>query len=335
MLQVRRWLTSTCSPCAAFVRRDDSLLRCRHTWNHRRLIDAGVVDFAVHDGSRGSSSIQLLCSGVTLDRGRVSVPVIVVASYLFDSLPADLYKVVADDGAIDGCAASVASPPKRRRTAGYGKGAAAAAAAETRATTASGAARPHSPPAVVLEGRVTSYARRKQPRASAARHVATPAATVVTPVVVDRLAFTFCEELTEHGPVVAACLPWLARHMEPSCGSEAGPPGLVLVPSAGLQLLADMRSLQACPSLPFVLLLADKTTVIGDDAFGPSPHTNPVVRDVCCRMPALTCGESRAVHPRGHSRCPAGAPRRASRTTHARRLRVCWGRCCRCRAGVP
>ena len=72
----------TCTPC------------------HRPLLEAGVCDFAVFDACR-DREVALLHSGVTLREGEVDVPILVVASYVFDSLPADIFKVTASTSKTD------------------------------------------------------------------------------------------------------------------------------------------------------------------------------------------------------------------------------------------
>ena len=56
----------------------------------RPFVDAGVLDFAVLDAERGRE-LRLRHKGETLDAATPRNPALVVANYLFDSLPQDLY----------------------------------------------------------------------------------------------------------------------------------------------------------------------------------------------------------------------------------------------------
>lgn len=332
------------------------------------------MDFAVHDGNSstdnnsskdnsGTVALQLLCTGTTLAPASVAVPLIVVASYLFDSLPCDMYKVVAcgasgDTKATDtvagatgstaGAAACRPSATKRRRVAAATPRAVVAsnqqqahAASDPKAADAGAtgtAAAPHAQqgwaysathargslctknPAVALEARVTTHARRKLITRVVGSGTRPPPTTTVTttattPVAVDRMLFSFPGAARTPPPrTTAACVEWLRRHMvpagdhSPAHGQLPRPSGLVLVPTAGLELLASLRGLQTSAAVPFVLLLADKMTAIGDAAFGPRPHVNPVVRGgglgehYCsataaqqCRMHATTTTDVAAV----------------------------------------
>lgn len=56
----------------------------------RPFVEAGVLDFAVLDAERGRE-LRLRHGGATLDAASPRNPALVVANYLFDSLPQDLY----------------------------------------------------------------------------------------------------------------------------------------------------------------------------------------------------------------------------------------------------
>lgn len=59
------------------------------------LVEGGWLDFAVLDCSTEEEAepvLQLLCARCTLRSGTLPVPVVVVASYVFDSLPADIVR---------------------------------------------------------------------------------------------------------------------------------------------------------------------------------------------------------------------------------------------------
>jgi tetratricopeptide (TPR) repeat protein len=58
----------------------------------RPLVDAGLVDFAHFDASE-RADITLLKSGETLRSGAVANPMIVVANYVFDSIPHDSFSI--------------------------------------------------------------------------------------------------------------------------------------------------------------------------------------------------------------------------------------------------
>ena len=64
---------------------------------HRPFIRSGLVDFAMFDASASaatrSHSLRLLCGGRVLTASSIHVPVVVIASYLCDSLPCDMFMV--------------------------------------------------------------------------------------------------------------------------------------------------------------------------------------------------------------------------------------------------
>jgi tetratricopeptide (TPR) repeat protein len=59
----------------------------------RPLVDAGVLDFAHFDATR-RTDIHLLNSGAILRPGGVANPMIVVANYVFDSIPPDAFSII-------------------------------------------------------------------------------------------------------------------------------------------------------------------------------------------------------------------------------------------------
>jgi tetratricopeptide (TPR) repeat protein len=59
----------------------------------RPLADAGVLDFA-HFDATCRTELQLINSGATLRAGGVANPMIVVANYVFDSLPPDAFSII-------------------------------------------------------------------------------------------------------------------------------------------------------------------------------------------------------------------------------------------------
>lgn len=58
----------------------------------RPLLDAGIVDFAHFDATR-RADITLINSNVTLRAAAVANPMIVVANYVFDSIPHDSFSI--------------------------------------------------------------------------------------------------------------------------------------------------------------------------------------------------------------------------------------------------
>jgi tetratricopeptide (TPR) repeat protein len=58
----------------------------------RPLVDSGVLDFAVFDAVQ-PAAIQLINSGTVLAAGEVKNPMLVLANYLFDSIPQDCFSV--------------------------------------------------------------------------------------------------------------------------------------------------------------------------------------------------------------------------------------------------
>ncbi len=58
----------------------------------RPFVDAGVLDFA-HLDLVDLAPLQLLSSGVTLSAGEVANPVVLIANYIFDSIPQDAFTI--------------------------------------------------------------------------------------------------------------------------------------------------------------------------------------------------------------------------------------------------
>lgn len=64
----------------------------------------GMVDFAVFDAAE-DTHIHLACAGTTIQPGMLSQPLVVVANYLFDCIPQDLFYI--EDGSVHECRISL------------------------------------------------------------------------------------------------------------------------------------------------------------------------------------------------------------------------------------
>ncbi|MBV9598625.1 MAG: tetratricopeptide repeat protein [Chloroflexi bacterium] len=81
----------------------------------RPLAESGVVDFAVFDAAH-PDEIHLVNSGTVLRPGKVANPMLVVANYLFDSIPQDCFSV--GDGVLFENLVSIRSPNAPRPASG-------------------------------------------------------------------------------------------------------------------------------------------------------------------------------------------------------------------------